>query len=126
MSHSKVWSWIRMAALAATIAIPLAGLSWSQDRDDYYNSYRDQASEQGYKRGYDDGVRKGQFDRERGRRFNFKNDDWEDSRGYEHWMGSKGHYKQAYRNGYEQGYRRAYDGDRRDRDRYRSDHDDWR
>jgi len=128
MKRSTIWRWLRMAALAATVSIGFASLAWGQDRDDYNNGYRDQASEQGYRRGYDDGSSKGQYDRERGRRFNFKNDDWEDSRGFEHWMGSKGHYKQAYREGYERGYRRAYGNDRyRDRDDYRGhDRDDWR
>ena len=129
MKSSTMWRWLRVGALAATVSIGFGTLAWGQDRDDYYNGYRDQASDQGYRRGYDDGSRKGQFDIERGRRFNFKTDDWEDSRGFEHWMGSKGHYKQAYREGYERGYRRAY-GDRRDwdhdRDRYRNDRDDWR
>jgi hypothetical protein len=126
MVRNKMWRWVRVAALAATVSIGFGSLAWGQDRDDYYNGYRDQASDQGYRRGIDDGSRKGQFDRERGRRFNFKNDDWEDSRGFEHWMGSKGHYKQAYRDGYERGYRRAY-GNGRDRDDYRGhDRDDWR
>ena len=129
MKGSTMWRWVRVAALAATVSIGFGTLAWGQDRDDYYNGYRDQASDQGYRRGYDDGSRKGQFDFERGRRFNFKNDDWEDSRGFEHWMGSKGRYKQSYREGYERGYRRAY-GDRRDwdhdRERYRNDRDDWR
>jgi flagellar biosynthesis/type III secretory pathway protein FliH len=100
-------------------------VAWGQpagQRDDYY--YRsDQARDQGYQNGYRDGLRAGQYDLERGRRFKFKNDDWEDSRGYEHWMGNKGEYKQAYRDGYERGYRRGY----RDRDYYRDrDRDDWR
>jgi hypothetical protein len=46
-----------------------------------------------------DGLRVGQSDAERGRRFKFKNDDWEDSRGYQHWMGDKGRYKHEYREG---------------------------
>jgi len=130
MFQNKLWRWTQMATLAATLAVGLGSIAWAQDRDDY-NYRHDQAREQGYKRGYDDGARAGQSDRERGRRFNFKNDDWEDSRGYEHWMGSKGRYKSAYRDGYEQGYRRAYSGDRRDwdhdrDDRNRHDRDDWR
>ena len=65
-----------------------------------------------------DSLRIGQSDVERGRRFKFKNDDWEDSRGYQHWMGDKGRYKHEYRGGYERGYRQAYNsyGYRRDRD----------
>lgn len=130
MMRSTIWRWLRIASLAATVSVGCGSLAWGQDRDDYYNSYRGQARDQGYRRGYDDGSRAGQYDRERGRRFNFKNDDWEDSRGFEHWMGSKGHYKQAYREGYERGYRRAYGyySDRyRDRDdNHWHDRDDWR
>lgn len=124
------WRGIRLAALAAAVSLPFGSLAWAQDRDDYYYRH-DEARERGYQNGYGDGLRAGQYDNERGRRFKFKTDDWEDSRGFEHWMGSKGRYKQAYREGYESGYRRGYGyyGDRyRDRDDYRRyhDRDDWR
>jgi hypothetical protein len=130
MIRSMIGRWLRVAALAATVPLALASVAWGQegryDNDDNYYRH-DEAREHGYKSGYRDGLNKGQYDSERGRRFNFKNDDWEDSRGFEGWMGSKGRYKQAYREGYERGYRRAY-GDRyRDRDDYRGrDRDDWR
>lgn len=127
MRTRKISRWMGLTCLAAALAMPLSSVAWGQDRDDYsYN--HDGARDQGYRNGYRDGARAGQYDRERGRRFNFKNDDWEDSRGYEHWMGSKGQYKHAYRESYERGYRRAYSGDRDwDRDGYRShDRDDWR
>jgi nitrogen fixation-related uncharacterized protein len=126
-----------MAMLAMLASVALGTVAWGQeygryDNDDYYNRH-DEAREHGYRNGYRDGIRAGQYDSERGRRFHFKNDDWEDSRGYEHWMGSKGRYKHEYREGYERGYRQAYDnyGDRRgwDRDRddsRRHDRDDWR
>jgi hypothetical protein len=114
-------------ALASAVSLALGSLAWGQppaqrDDDDYYNRH-DEARERGYKNGYRDGQRAGQLDAERGRRFNFKNDDWEDSRGYEHWMGNKGQYKQAYRDGYERAYRQSYgyDHDRRDWDRDRDD-----
>ena len=128
------WRTIRTAILAAAVTIPLGSIAWGQswrnyDSDDYYNR-RDEANEHGFRNGYRDGLRTGQYDAERGRRFKFKNDDWEDSRGYEHWMGNKRQYKYAYREGYERGYRRGYGyyGDRyRDRDDYRRhDRDDWR
>ena len=132
MRSNLVGRWIRVAALAATVSLAYGSVAWGQswaqyDDDDRYR--HDQAREQGYRRGLDDGQRAGHLDADRGRRFNFKNDDWEDSRGYEHWMGNKGHYKQAYRDGYQSGYRRAYgEYDRRgyrDDDRHR-DRDDWR
>jgi hypothetical protein len=76
-----------------------------------------------------DRLRVGQSDAERAHRFKFRNGNWEDSRGYQHWMGDKGRYKHEYREGYERGYRQAYNsyGYRRDRDDYRyHDRDDWR
>jgi hypothetical protein len=126
MLRQKTLSWIRTIALAALGSLALGSMAWGQpwgqyDDDDYYYRH-DEAREHGFSNGYREGVRAGQYDSERGRRFNFKNDDWEDSRGYEHWMGNHGSYKQAYRQGYERGYRRAYgydDGRYRDRDDYR-------
>jgi hypothetical protein len=125
--RDRIWCWMRVSLLAAAACLMTGSLAWGQDygrydNDDYYNR-RDDASEQGYRNGYRDGSRRGQSDADRGRRFNFKNDDWEDSRGYEHWMGNKGRYKHEYREGYERGYRETYNsyGYRRDRDR-----DNWR
>ncbi len=133
MKRNQIWRWIRIAALTAAVSVPFASVAWGQsygyDNDDYYNRH-DEAREQGYRNGYRDGQRQGQYDGDHGRRFKFKTDDWEDSRGFEHWMGSKGRYKQAYRDGYERAYRQAFGNyDRRgyDRDDYRyRDRDDWR
>ncbi len=127
MVRKRMWRWLRVAALAATLSLVFGSVAWGQswgayDDDDYYR--HDEAREHGYKNGFRDGLRAGQYDADRGRHFNFKNDDWEDSRGFGHWMGSKGNYKSAYRVGYEQGYRRGY-GYGYDYDRYR-DRDDWR
>lgn len=128
--RDRIWRRIRVAALAATASLAFGSLAWGQnwgryDNDGYNYSYQD-AREQGYRRGYDDGLRKGQSDADRGHRFKFKNDDWEDSRGFEHWMGDKRDYKRAYRDGYERGYRRGY-GYNGYRDGYRwRDRDDWR
>jgi len=133
MLRQRTLSWIRMAVLGAAVSLAFGSMAWGQlwgrhDDDDYYNRH-DEAREHGLQNGYRDGLRAGQIDSERGRRFKFKNDDWEDSRGYEHWMGNHGQYKQAYREGYERGYRRAYGNysDRyRDRDDYRWRDRDWR
>jgi flagellar biosynthesis/type III secretory pathway protein FliH len=127
MVRTTMWRVVRIAALAAAVALASGSLAWGQswaqyDNDNYYNGH-DDAREHGYRNGYRDGQRAGQYDLERGRRFNFKNDDWEDSRGYQHWMGNKGHYKQAYREGYERAYRQAYGSYNRRDDR---DRDDWR
>jgi hypothetical protein len=132
MLRQRTLSWMRTAALAALVLVALGSIAWGQawaqyDDDDY--SYRhDEAREHGFQNGYRDGSRTGQYDSERGRRFKFKNDDWEDAHGYEHWMGNRGHYRQAYREGYERGYRRAYgyDDRYRDRDDYRWRDHDWR
>ena len=116
---------LRVAVLAAGATVALGSLAWGQPAGQYrdYDGYgrRDEAHEHGFKNGYQDGLRTGQYDAERGRRFKYKNDDWEDSLGYEHWMGNHGDYKHAYREGYERGYREAYSGSRRDWDRDRDD-----
>ena len=125
----------RTIVILAAVALTLGSVAWGYDD---YN--RDQAQNRGFHNGFQDGVRAGHYDRERGYRFHFKNDQWNYGRdGYEHWMGSSGHYKKAYRHGYEDGYRRSFNGSRRDwdRDGYRDwngyrgddrwrDHRDWR
>jgi hypothetical protein len=127
--NKTVWRWTRLATLAVTVALACGSVAWGQEwgqyRDDDDRYRHDESRERGYRRGFEDGQRAGQIDAERGRRFHFKNDDWEDSRGFEHWMGNKGDYKKAYRNGYERGYRQAY-GYGEDRGDRRHDHDDWR
>ncbi len=107
---------LRWAALATMVSLAFGSLAWGYDRGE--------AREHGYQNGYRDGVRTGHNDRERGRRFNLKNDQWEDAHGYEHWMGDHGQYKRAYRDGYAEGYRRGFDSDDR-RDWDRDDHR-WR
>jgi len=123
MLSGRIWRFIWVAALAAAASLTLGSMAWGQEYGRYDNyGYSDQARDRGYRRGYDDGSRRGQADAERGRRFKFKTDDWEDSRGFERWMGDKHDYKYAYRDGYERGYREAYNNFGR---RYR-DRDDWR
>jgi hypothetical protein len=129
MSRPWMSSWMRMVALAAVVSLAFGSMAWGQYDDDGCYYRHDEAREHGFKNGYRDGLRAGQYDSERGRHFKFKNDDWEDAHGYEHWMGNHGHCKQAYRVGYERGYRRAYgydDSRYRDRDDYRWPDRDWR
>ena len=130
MGWKTILKQARIAIFMAAIALALGTMAQAQLYDDegYYHQ-RHETREQGYRRGYDDGARKGQADAERGHRFNFRNDDWEDSRGYEHWMGDKHDYKYAYRNGYERGYREAFNNYSyryHDRDDYRWRDRDWR
>ncbi len=129
MVRNAIWKSIRIAALAATVSLAFGSIAWGQSRDYDNDGYRhDEARERGFQNGSRDGQRQAQYDMERGRRFKFKTDDWEDSRGFEHWMGSKGQYKQAYRDGYERAYRQTYGsyGDRYRDDYRRHDRDDWR
>lgn len=131
MLRQRMGKWLRMAALGAAVSLAFGTVAWGQswgygDDDSYSRNH--EAREHGYRNGYRDGSRAGQYDAERNRRFHFKNDDWEDSRGFEHWMGNKHDYKHAYRDGYERGYREAYNSYGY---RYRDDHrwrdrDDWR
>ena len=126
MVRLRMLQGVKLAALAAALCFAMGSLAWG---DDDYRHH--EAREQGYRNGYQDGARAGQYDRERGYRFRFKNDQWEDAPGYEHRMGSPGQYKSAYRHGYEDGYRRSFasfayrrGGDRDRDDRWRGD--DWR
>ncbi len=122
---------LRIAALAAVITMGLASVAWAHGDDDYYYRH-DETREHGYQNGFRDGVDHGRYDRTQKYRYNYKSDQWEDAdRGYEHWMGSRGQYKRAYRDGYVRGYERGYnsyswrnDGDRDDYRRH--DRDDWR
>jgi hypothetical protein len=130
MLRQRIGNWLRMAALGAAVTLAFGtvawGQSWGYNNDDDYYRRHDEARQHGYRNGYRDGQRAGQYDADRGRRLKFKNDDWEDSRGFERWMGNKHDYKHAYRKGYERGYRETYNsyGYRyRDRDRY---NDRWR
>ena len=79
MMRSMIWRWLKIAALATSMAITLGSVAWGYDNDDYYR--HDEAREHGYQNGYQDGLRAGQYDRERGSRFHFKNDQWEDAHG---------------------------------------------
>jgi hypothetical protein len=72
MSHDRIWRGLRVALLAATVSLLFGsvawGPSWGRDGDNRYDR-RDGASDQGYRNGYGDGLRVGQSDAERGRRF---------------------------------------------------------
>ena len=131
MLRMKLLRGARLAALAAVISLTFGSLAWAHDNDDYYARH-DEATEHGYQNGYRDGVEHGRYDQMRGYRYNFKSDQWEDAdNGYEHWMGSRGRYKKAYREGYVSGYRQSFGGygyrHDQDDDRYRwHDRDDWR
>src|SRR5947209_2860776 len=86
MARTLNWRTARIAVLAAAVAIPLGSVAWGRPAAQYgYDDRHDEAREHGYRNGFRDGSNAGQYDRDRGRRFKFKNDDWEDSRGFEHW-----------------------------------------
>lgn len=116
MKRIATWRWMKVALLLTTFSLAFGSVAWG------YDSRQDEVRQRAYRNGYSDGARTGHFDRERGFRFRFKNDQWHDGRsGYEYWMGSFGRYKKAYRNGYEDGYRRGFESfgyrrDGRDRD----------
>src|SRR5258706_100791 len=72
------------------------------------------AADEGYRRGFDDGMRSGQADVQRGKRGDpTKSENYEDAPGYNSSYGDKGQWKQQYRQGYMAGYQRAIYGDRR-------------
>src|SRR4030088_181844 len=123
MFQRRMLQGFRLAALAAAVSLAFVSMAWAHDDDgDYYR--HDEAREHGYQNGYRDGIDHGRSDRMQGYRYNYKSDQWEDADGgYQHWMGSRGRYKNAYRDGYVNGYRlgygtygfrRGWDGDRGD------------
>lgn len=65
----------------------------------------------GYRQGFDDGIRSGQNDVQRGKRSDpTKSENYEDAPGYNSSYGDKGQWKQQYRQGFALGYQRAMDG----------------
>jgi len=123
MKHRTMLKALRTAAFAAAMCMAFGTIARA---DDYYYGRQDEAREQGYRAGYQDGLRNGRNDSAHGFRYNYKSEQWEDADdGYQHWMGSKGRYKRAYRDGYVSGYQRGFG--RGYRDDYRGrDRDDWR
>jgi hypothetical protein len=134
MFRTRMLHGFRLAALAAVVSLAFGSVAWAHDDDDYYYRHHE-AREHGYQNGYRDGIDHGRYDRMQGYRYNYKSDQWEDADGgYQHWMGSRARYKNAYRDGYVNGYRQGYgvsgfrrggDGDRDDYYRWH-DRDDWR
>lgn len=92
----------------------------------------------GFERGRSEGAERGYRDGRRGHQGDCRRDSWyrDGDRGYRGWMGPRWDYAAGYRQGFETAYRRAfasaryggrdrdsrYGYDRRDDDRYRSDH----
>ncbi len=130
MLRTKLLQSLRLAALALAVSSMFGSLAWGHDDDDAYYRH-DEAREHGYQNGYRDGLSHGRYDRMQGYRYNIKSEQWEDADGgYQHWIGSRGHYKSAYREGYERGYSQGFNSYRYrgERDNYRRgyDRDDWR
>lgn len=80
------------------------------------------ASEAGREQGYEDGLRHGREDDQRGVGYDLKSDDYKKAeRGYRKEYGSKGDYKKGYKQGYEQGYSEGYRGGYSQQSRYPAD-----
>jgi hypothetical protein len=69
----------------------------------------------GSQRGYQDGQRQGQHDRDKNRGYDlWRNDDFKDAdKGYRSEFGDKRDYQNGYRRGFESGYQAGYRGGRR-------------
>ena len=102
---------ICIAAVFVVAWVAWTGIALAHDRDDgrYYHGGSFDARQHGYEHGYRDGFHHGQEDRERGASYDGRSKDYKDGdRGYEKFMGDKGHYKTGYREGYLAGYDDAY------------------
>ena len=102
MFRTRMLQVFRLAALAAVLSLAFGSVAWAHDDDDSYYRH-DEAREHGSQNGYRDGINHGRYDRMQGYRYNYRSDQWEDADGgYQHRMGSRGRYKNAYRDGYVQ------------------------
>src|SRR6185436_6300391 len=98
-------------AYVLAMTLMLGGAAFAHDDDngrrDSRYGYGDFGSEQGYR----DGVEHGRYDRSRRAGYNYKSDEWKHGdRGYQKQMGSKGQYKQRYRDAYVRGYEEGFYG----------------
>lgn len=106
---TKRFGWLPVLASLAliTVTTPACAQTVYGGRGyGYGTDVRRVAYDNGYRRGFDNGVR----DARSGRNANFRNDgayrdaDW----GYDRRFGSRGQYRQVFRDGYESGYREGY------------------
>src|SRR5688572_13428302 len=94
------WGVIAFAAVLA-----FAGSAYAHDNDDRNRGGYHNISQVAQDNGYRDGLQHGQYDRSRRIGYNYKSDEWKrGDRGYQRSFGSKGQYKQAYRDAYQNGY----------------------
>jgi hypothetical protein len=102
---------IKMAALAVTVMVMFSGLALAQryDGDDYrYDG--GQARQQGYDRGYHDGIGKGRHEGRENDPFDYRTPDWHQAtRGYKSWMGPVEAYQRGYQEGYREGFKSGFE-----------------
>lgn len=101
----------RKTGLLLAITLALAGLALAHEgeNDGRYRGGAWDARQHGHQHGYRDGYQHGQEDRVRRVGYDYRSRDWKDAdRGYEKYMGSKGQFKQGYREGYQRGYDEGY------------------
>jgi len=87
-----------------------SGSGYPNDR----NSGRGVAFDAGSERGYQDGLKQGQYDRDHNRGYDlWRNDDYKDGdKGYKSNYGDKRDYQNGYRRGFEDAYRAGFRGRR--------------
>jgi hypothetical protein len=108
LMSKRIWGVLALAAVMAC-----AGSAYAHDDND-----RDRAQRGRYnvvqiaqENGYRDGVEHGRYDRQRRIGYNYKSNEWKrGERGYQGSFGSKGQYKQSYRDGYQRGYDDGFNG----------------
>lgn len=98
-----------LAVLGSGTAMMAQQMSGSYGTNDPngYGQYRGGfQNDEGYRRGFDDGMRSGQADIQPGKRADpTKSENYEDAPGYNSSYGDKGQWKQQYRQGYMAGIR---------------------
>ncbi len=102
-----------MPGVAALIGLALAGPTSAEPRDIYERGpyrYEAYANRIGFDNGYEDGLRRGRHDGDRGDRFDLARDSRyrDGDHGYRRSYGPRSDYVRSYRSGYAQGYRDGF------------------
>src|SRR4051812_1546259 len=106
-----------MPGVAALMGVALAAPATAASRviyetGDRYATTRSSAysGQVGYDNGYDDGLKRGRHDGDKGGRFDVTQDSKyrDGDHGYKHSYGARSEYVHSYRRGYEEGYRDGF------------------
>ena len=96
-----------LAGFVITGALMLSGVALAQDRGYYGQGRGNSAFQQGYQRGYSDGLNHGRSDRARGARYDYRGGQYDRGSSNGRW-GNADQFRNGYRDGYRAGYEAGY------------------